>query len=55
MDEQALARLMAPIGLASGARTLEETAASVCPEIIACRTDRPVPSRRQPDGRIHPR
>ena len=55
VDEHVLGRLMAPIGLDIGARTPEETAISICAEIIACRTDRPVPSLRGRDGPIHPR
>jgi len=48
-----LTRLMAPIGLDLGARTPEETAISVCAEIIACRTRRAVGSLRDADGPIH--
>ena len=35
-----LARVMSPIGLDLGARTPEETAISICAEIIALRTGR---------------
>jgi xanthine dehydrogenase accessory factor len=51
-DEQ-LARVMAPIGLDIGARTPEETAISICGEIIAMRTGRRAPSLRDGDGPIH--
>jgi xanthine dehydrogenase accessory factor len=40
VDEAALARLMAPIGLDIGSRTPEEAAVAICAEIIACRTGR---------------
>jgi xanthine dehydrogenase accessory factor len=52
-DEQ-LTRLMAPIGLDIGARTPEETAISICAEVIARRTGRDTPSLRDGDGPIHP-
>jgi xanthine dehydrogenase accessory factor len=55
VDEARLARVMAPIGLDIGARTPEETAISICAEIIASRTGRPAPSLRAIDGPIHPR
>ena len=51
-DEQLL-RLMSPIGLDIGARTPEETAISICGEIIARRTGRGAPSLRDGDGPIH--
>jgi xanthine dehydrogenase accessory factor len=51
-DEQA-ARLMSPIGLDLGARTPEETAISICAEIIARRTGRHAPSLRDSQGPIH--
>ena len=54
VDEGRLDRLMAPIGLDIGARTPEETAISICAEIIACRTGRPAPSLARRDGPIHP-
>jgi xanthine dehydrogenase accessory factor len=51
-DDQ-LNRLMSPIGLDLGARTPEETAISICAEIIACRTGRRATSLREADGPIH--
>jgi xanthine dehydrogenase accessory factor len=48
-----LRRVMAPIGLDLGARTPEETAVSICAEIIALRTGRRPPSLRETDGPIH--
>jgi len=55
VDDEGLARLMAPIGLDIGARTPEETAVSICAEIIANRTGRRVPRLRETDGPIHAR
>ena len=48
-----LSRLMSPIGLDLGARTPEETAISICAEIIASRTGRSAPSLRDAEGPIH--
>jgi xanthine dehydrogenase accessory factor len=53
IDDEALERLMAPIGLDIGARTPEETAIAVCAEIIAKRTGRAAPSLRDGAGPIH--
>jgi xanthine dehydrogenase accessory factor len=52
-DPQQIERLMSPIGLDIGARTPEETAVSICAEIIARRTGRQVPSLRHASGPIH--
>ena len=53
VDEKGIDRLMAPIGLDIGSRTPEETAISVCAEIIANRTGHNAPSLRDSDGPIH--
>jgi xanthine dehydrogenase accessory factor len=52
-DPTQLTRLMSPIGLDLGARTPEETAISICAEIIARRTGRTTPSLRDSSGPIH--
>jgi xanthine dehydrogenase accessory factor len=53
VTDDELARVRAPIGLDLGARTPEETAVSVCAEIIATHTGRPVPALRNAEGPIH--
>ncbi len=53
VDDAGLARVMAPIGLDLGARTPEETAISVCAEIIALRTGHQAGQLRDGEGSIH--
>jgi xanthine dehydrogenase accessory factor len=53
VGDDAINRVMAPIGLDIGARTPEETAIAICAEIIALRTGHPAPSLRDTDGSIH--
>jgi len=53
LDDEAIARVMAPIGLDIGARTPEETAIAICAEIIAHRAGVPVPNLRDGSGPIH--
>jgi xanthine dehydrogenase accessory factor len=53
LGESDLRRVMSPIGLDLGARTPEETAISICAEIIALRTGRTAPSLRDSAGPIH--
>jgi xanthine dehydrogenase accessory factor len=54
VDEAGLTRVRAPIGLDVGARTPEETAVSICAEIIAMRTGRTdVRPLRETSGPIH--
>jgi xanthine dehydrogenase accessory factor len=53
VDDAGLARIHAPIGLDIGGRTPEETAVSICAEIIAERTGRRPASLSDTSGPIH--
>jgi xanthine dehydrogenase accessory factor len=55
LDEAGFARMMSPIGLDLGARTPEETAVSICAEIIASRTGSHAPSLKESEGPLHTR
>ncbi len=53
LTDDEIARVRSPIGLDVGARTPEETAISICAEIIAIRTGRGARSLRDTAGPIH--
>jgi xanthine dehydrogenase accessory factor len=53
VDPSRLNEIMAPIGLAIGARTPPETAVAICAEIIARRANAEVRSLRDDTGPIH--
>jgi xanthine dehydrogenase accessory factor len=53
VEAERIRRIMAPIGIDIGARTPEETAVSICAEIIAIRSGAPAYSLRDSSGPIH--
>lgn len=55
VGEEGLARLRSPLGLDIGGRTPEETAISICAEIIALRSGRKVDALKDTEGPIHER
>ena len=55
VDDAGLERLRSPLGIDIGGRTPEETAISICAEIIALRSGRKVSALRDTEGPIHER
>jgi len=55
VTDEGLARLRSPIGIDIGGRTPEETAVSICAEIIALRSGRKVSALSDTEGPIHER
>ena len=55
VDDRDLARLRSPIGIDIGGRTPEETAVSICAEIIALRSGRKISALTDTEGPIHER
>lgn len=55
VEDDAMQRVMSPIGLDIGARSPEEVAVAICAEIIALRTGTGAPFLRDALGPIHPR
>jgi xanthine dehydrogenase accessory factor len=53
VNAERIHRIMSPIGIDIGARTPEETAVSICAEIIALRSGAPALSLRDSSGPIH--
>jgi xanthine dehydrogenase accessory factor len=53
LTDDEIGRVLSPIGLDIGARTPEETAISICAEVIATRTGRRAASLRDTAGPIH--
>jgi xanthine dehydrogenase accessory factor len=53
VQPERIRQIMAPIGIDIGARTPEETAVSICAEIIARRSGAIAPSLRDGSGPIH--